>query len=104
MIHRMSGPTISRDELADFAARAFIDAEMDDMPSKLWIDTAEALEQSYLRACWDRPVTGKCLARIALLASAIDAKYGTELVCCAYGFDRDWAEIEAAAKSLKAVR
>lgn len=104
MRHMDTEPTITKDELADLAGKHFLEASIDDIPSRLWIDTAEQLGQSYLRACFDGGASASSLAMLAALGSALDARYGVRIVCVAYGRDREWDEIEAASAALQKVR
>lgn len=97
-------PTITKDELAAIAGRYFKSASIEDIPCRLWIDTAEALSQSYVRACFDGRPSASSLCRLASLAEALDDIYGTNLVAVAYPGDRPWDEIEAAAEALQKVR
>lgn len=97
-------PTITKDELAHLAGRYFLEASIDDVPSRLWIDTAEALGQSYLRACFDGGVSAASLGRLSALGAALDERYGVSLVCVVYDRDREWDEIEAASAALQRVR
>lgn len=104
MRHMDAEPTITKDELADLAGKYFLEASIDEIPSRLWIDTAEQLEQSYLRACFDSGFSAPCLVRLAALGSALDDRYGVSLVVVAYTSDREWDEIEAASAALQKVR
>lgn len=105
MMRRMDAePTITKDELADLAGQYFLRASIEDIPSRLWIDTAEQLEQSYLRACFDGGASASALLRLSALGSALDDRYGVNLICVAYGRDREWEEIEAASAALQKVR
>ena len=100
----MSDRTITKEELAELAGRYFLSADHDDVPLKLWIDSAPNLEQSYLRAVWEGGPPMASVVRMMALAEALDERYGTALVCCVYDSDRDWVEIEAAAKALQRVQ
>lgn len=103
MMRGMTQATITKEQLAELAGRYFLSADHDDVPLKLWIDTAPRLKQSYLRAIWDGAPDVASMVRLAALAEALDERFGTSLVCCVYAEDRDWAEIEAAAKALQQV-
>lgn len=97
-------PTITKDELAEMAGIFFGRATIEEIPSRLWVDTAEALGQSYLRACFDQKASASSLVRLAALGAALDDRYGVNLVCVAYESDREWNEIEAASAALQKVR
>ena len=96
--------TITKEQLAELAAAYFLSADEPDIPLKLWIDTALQLEQSYLRAAFEGTPRKASLVRLAALAEALDERHGTDLVCCVYAGDCDWAEIEARSRHLGRVQ
>ena len=90
----MDADPITKEQLAEQAARFFLYAETDDIPEKLWIDMYVAGEQCYLRAIFSTRTTFLSLARLAGLAAAVEEVYDTPLIPVAYMTDMSWQEIE----------
>lgn len=98
------GAEITKEALADMAGRVFLPSGEDSVPLKLWVEHCPALGQSYLRACFDGDASIDSIVRLVELADRLDERYGTRLVCCAYGEDMDWAEIEARSRALQTLQ
>lgn len=103
MIGKMHEIPITKEQVAQLAGVYFASAEVDDIPSKLWLDYWVAGDQLYLRAAFDHGVRSVSLIRLGALAMGLDERHGTALVTVAYDGDIEWEEIEERNRALNRV-
>ena len=103
MIGFMDEIPITKEQVADLAGVYFASADIDDVPSKLWLDYWVAGKQLYLRAAFDHGIRAPSLIRLGALAMGLDDRHGTALVTVAYDGDVEWDEIEQRNRALNRV-
>lgn len=91
-------------ELAEVAGHYFAGAEIEDIPSKLWLDCYILGRQIYLRACFDTRLVDASIVRLSALAAALGERHKVEICPVAYLDDWSWEEIEARARALQLVQ
>ena len=94
---------ITKEQVAELAGQYFANADIEDVPCKLWLDYYAPGQQLYLRACFDHGLRNISLVRLGALAVGLDERHGTELVPVAYDGDMDWDDIEELNRALNRV-
>lgn len=94
---------ITKEQVADLAGEYFLNADIEDTPSKLWLDYYVPGKQLFLRACFDHGIKTISLVRLGALAMGLDERHGTEIIPVAYGRDYEWDEIEGFTRALNRV-
>lgn len=95
-------PTISTQDLATIAARAFSADHGVNVPEKIWADSYQGTP--YVRAAWADGLTAARIDGLKSLQEALERTYGLPWVAVAYSRDMTWKAVDRLAARLQAVR